>query len=181
MNETVPHQRIELPSSKRLLVSTLVAILVAALLLVTLVLPFEYGVDPTRLGRLLGLTQVGRDKMTQAVWEKKVGTAVPRSDEMTVVLKPGEGVELKLEISKGSKAHYEWTATGGGVYHNTHGEGIGGNRHSYGKAEGVERDAGELIAPFDGDHGWFWRNRTNGEVSITLKTSGEYWKMKRVI
>lgn len=181
MSEIVSGQRAELPSGRRLLLSTILAMAVAAVLLVTLVLPFEYGVDPTRLGRVLGLTKIGQDKVTQAAWEKKAGAAVTRSDEMIVVLKPGEGAEVKLEISKGAKARYEWTASGGLVNHNTHGEGINDNRHSYGKASDVERDSGELIAPFDGDHGWFWRNRSNGDVTIRLKTSGEYWTIKRVM
>ena len=33
---------------------------------------------------------------------------------------------------------------------------------------------GELVAAFDGSHGWFWRNRTTIPVTITLKTKGEY-------
>ncbi|PKL97106.1 MAG: transmembrane anchor protein, partial [Gammaproteobacteria bacterium HGW-Gammaproteobacteria-9] len=34
---------------------------------------------------------------------------------------------------------------------------------------------------FDGTHGWFWRNRSNSDVTITLKTKGEYLSVKRVI
>ena len=36
-------------------------------------------------------------------------------------------------------------------------------------------------AIFDGTHGWFWRNRSNSDVTITLKTKGEYLSVKRVI
>jgi hypothetical protein len=45
-NADVP-PRHELPSSRTLLRSTLIAAAVAAVLLVTVVLPAEYGVDPT--------------------------------------------------------------------------------------------------------------------------------------
>ena len=45
----------ELPSSKQLLKSTIIAFLAAIVILVTVVLPAEYGIDPTRVGRLLGL------------------------------------------------------------------------------------------------------------------------------
>jgi hypothetical protein len=51
--------RAELPSTTRLLRSTVIALLVAAALLVTTVLPAEYGIDPTGIGRALGLTQMG--------------------------------------------------------------------------------------------------------------------------
>jgi len=41
--------------------------------------------------------------------------------------------------------------------------------------------AGTLQAAFDGTQGWFWRNRTNGEATVTLKTSGDYQQIKRVL
>ncbi|MCE9684340.1 hypothetical protein [Halomonas alkalisoli] len=54
--------RAELPSTRKLIRSTLVAAVVAAALLVTVVLPSEYAIDPTGAGRLLGLTQMGEIK-----------------------------------------------------------------------------------------------------------------------
>lgn len=64
-NTDVPPQG-ELPTSRALLRSTAIAAGVALVLLVTVVLPAEYGVDPTRIGRLLGLTQMGEIKMALA-------------------------------------------------------------------------------------------------------------------
>ncbi|MBN9480339.1 Uncharacterised protein [Brevundimonas diminuta] len=52
----------DLPSTGQLLKSTGVAALVASALLVTVVLPAEYGVDPTRIGSVFGLTEMGRIK-----------------------------------------------------------------------------------------------------------------------
>ena len=46
------------PSTKRLAISCLVAIAGAAIVLVTVVLPAEYGIDPTGIGRTLGLTAI---------------------------------------------------------------------------------------------------------------------------
>ena len=56
----------ELPSSRALLRSTLIAAGVALLLLVTVVMPAEYGVDPTGIGRVLGLTKMGEIKQSLA-------------------------------------------------------------------------------------------------------------------
>ena len=39
---------------------------------------------------------------------------------------------------------------------------------------------GELIAAFDGMHGWFWRNRTRMTVNVTVRTSGDYSELKRM-
>ena len=59
MYNTDMPSRAELPSSGQLLRSTLIAAGVAAALLVTVVLPAEYGIDPTGTGRLLGLAEMG--------------------------------------------------------------------------------------------------------------------------
>ena len=56
----------ELPSSRALFRSTLIAAGVALLLLVTVVMPAEYGVDPTGIGRVLGLTEMGEIKQSLA-------------------------------------------------------------------------------------------------------------------
>ncbi len=215
-NTDLPN-RAELPSSKQLLRSTLIAIIVAAVLLVTIVLPAEYGIDPTRIGRVLGLTQMGEIKMTLAAEAKKAteaeaahrnsgqtavvqppqnsansqNTAISqpaatenkpatKTDEMTVTLKPGESTEIKLEMSKGARVKYEWAASGGAVNHDTHGEGANKAFISYKKGTNVERDAGELTANFDGSHGWFWRNRGQADVIITLKANGEYQSIKQI-
>lgn len=195
--------RAELPSSKQLLRSTIIALIVATVLLLTVVLPAEYGIDPTRIGRVLGLTKMGEIKMQlaeeaerdRAADEAQTVTAPKgdaparpaktgaseKSDQLTVTLKPGEGAEIKLVMAKGAKARYEWRSAGGRVNHDTHGDGAGGATHSFSKGKAVETDSGELVAPFEGNHGWFWRNRTDGEVTVTLKVSGEYSSVKRVV
>lgn len=210
----------ELPTSRQLLRSTVIAVTVAAALLVTVVMPSEYAIDPTGAGRLLGLTQMGEVKKTlaeeaaadaavqpaaaavvqtpapvQPAAQEQVAaaavaepTAAPqpalKSDQMTVTLKPGEATEIKLEMLNTATVSYEWTTNGVPVNHDTHGEpynGPQGYYHSYSKAKQVKGDKGEFTAIFDGTHGWFWRNRSNSEVTITLKTKGEYLSVKRVI
>jgi len=56
----------DLPSSRKLLGSTLAAVVSAAVLLTTVVLPAEYGIDPTGVGRVLRLTEMGEIKMRLA-------------------------------------------------------------------------------------------------------------------
>jgi len=62
LNANIPPAS-ELPSSAQLLRSTVIAAATAAVLLVTAVLPAEYGIDPTGVGRVLGLTQMGEIKV----------------------------------------------------------------------------------------------------------------------
>lgn len=196
-------KRAELPSTRQLLRSTVIAAAVAIGLLVTIVLPSEYGIDPTGVGRAFGLTQMGEIKMSLAAEAGKAPTsrpapAAPQSGEapvkpaatsgqthtMTVRLKPGQAAEIKLSMSKGATVRYEWTTLGGPVNYDTHGDPVNapkGSYHGYGKGRNSGGDKGTLEAAFDGTHGWFWRNRSAAEVTVTLKTSGDYAQIKRVL
>lgn len=55
------------PSPAMLRRATIAAVVVAALVIVVAVLPAEYGVDPTGLGKRLGLTQMGQLKQQLAL------------------------------------------------------------------------------------------------------------------
>lgn len=98
-------------------------------------------------------------------------------DEVSYTLASGEGIEVKLVMDEGQTARFEWTANGGVVNFDTHGDG-GGNSISYEQGRGVPDQTGELTAAFTGNHGWFWRNRTEAPVTLTLRTAGDYAEMK---
>lgn len=214
-NTDIP-TRAELPTSKQLLRSTLIAMASAAAILVTIVLPAEYGIDPTGLGRATGLAEMGEIKIQLAeeaakdraldqtraappiapaperrsslldriVAELLIGSAhaqdASRKDEMTITLKPGEGTEVKLKMVKGAKVTFAWAVEGGGVNFDMHGDG-GGKETSYEKGRSVPKAEGVLEAAFDGNHGWFWRNRGKADVTLTLKTQGAYSDIKRML
>lgn len=204
----------ELPTSERLLRSTMIALATALLLLVVAVLPAEYGVDVTGAGRMLGLTEMGELKVALAkeaaaadAAESAAGTAgqVPvfaatgtpipeRAPAVAVsaetlwthitevVLAPNEGKEVKLVMAKGARAQFDWSVAGGVVNHDTHGDSTGApnSYHNYLKGTGVSGDQGELMAAFDGAHGWFWRNRGREAVTVTLRTKGAYTELKKM-
>jgi hypothetical protein len=197
--------RAELPTTGRLLRSTAVAALIAAVLLVTAVLPAEYGIDPTGVGRVLGLTPMGEIKVSLAAEAEPARdqssaievpspatpiepipkeAALGQQHTMTIALKPGQGAEIKLAMRKDAVASYRWTTMGGPVNYDTHGDPIGASKdfyHGYGKGKNETHQAGELQAAFDGTHGWFWRNRSKAEVTVTLETSGDYESIKRAL
>jgi len=215
----------DLPSTGQLVKSTFVAIGIAAVILVTAILPGEYGIDPTGAGRLLGLTQMGDIKNQlaeeQAAEQHAAASAPPvpvqalevktiqpepvvakamivpaakveptvaaepvRSDVITIELVPGQGAEIKLEMLKGKTVTFHWTGNGGKVNYDTHGDPYNAPRefyHGYGKGRGALGDEGELEAAFDGKHGWFWRNRSKENITVTLRVEGDYIAIKRVI
>lgn len=265
------HISSDLPDASRLLRSTLLALATALVILVTIVLPAEYAIDPVGAGRVLGLTEMGEIKgqlaeeaaAEEALAQAKAPAVVntdnarleaiekqlaviantlasmqtqPRSpqlpeepadrqpthpvlgaplipqetiepprdaaaaapgqagetaplpepiqaiwrDEVELTLKPGQGVELKLAMKKGAEAEFQWTANGSVLNFDTHGDG-GGRSTTYEKGRGVGADAGILKAEFDGNHGWFWRNRTDGDVTLTLRVKGDYLELKRLV
>jgi len=201
----------DLPSRARLFTSTVVAVAVAALLAVGVVLPAEYGADPTGIGRFTGLTEMGEIKQQLAreaeadhapatgtdkrsslfgtiVSQLLIGSAqaqaLPgKSDKMSVTLKPNQGAEIKLVMKKGSKATYSWTAAGGPVNYDLHGDSSSEPKssHSYKKGRSTDADKGVLEAKFDGSHGWFWRNRSSKDVTVTIEAQGDFSEMKRVL
>lgn len=81
-------------------------------------------------------------------------------DEVSYTLKPGEGIEVKLAMEEGQTTRFAWTANGSLVNFDLHGDG-GGQSISYEQGRAVPEQLGELTAAFTGNHGWFWRNRTD--------------------
>jgi len=37
--------------------------------------------------------------------------------------------------------------------------------------------SGELIASFNGTHGWYWKNNSSSAVDIILKFNGDYQRL----
>ena len=217
-NSQLP-SRDDLPSRESLLKSTLVALLAAIVILVTIVLPAEYGIDPTRIGRVLDLTQMGEIKMqlaeeaaadrerspatqteTSAPREAVVSsaeTAEPEEvapvtgapvepaapewrDTISITLQPGEATEVKLTMRQGEVAIYEWTTDQAGLNSDLHGDNPQDAFISYRQGRNEPGDSGEFTAEFDGAHGWFWRNRSEVAVTVTLRTRGAYSEFNRL-
>ena len=201
----------DLPSKAQLVKSTIIAAGIALVILVTAILPAEYGIDPTGIGKLIGLTKMGEIKTSlakdaaierakdeamkaQMLSAKKpkevapVKTKIPKpnddinTDSMTFTLKPDEATEIKLAMLKGNKVTFSWTSDNGEANFDTHGDSKPLNIKYHNYAKGSkDRDEGTLEASFDGHHGWFWRNRTSGIMNITLEVSGEFSDIKKVL
>jgi hypothetical protein len=208
-NTNIPTDR-ELPSTAKLVKSTIFAASTAFILLVGVVMPAEYGIDPTGLGKVTGLQKMGEIKMSLAqeaksekmsagqetqpiapVQETKLTAAMPaevagpangvRRDEMKVTLAPNEGTEIKVTLEKGKSVNYVWWTNGGKANFDVHGDSkqLDIDYHGYGKGS-EQRKEGVIVAAFNGDHGWFWRNRTPETITVTLQTSGEYTDIKHM-
>ena len=207
----------ELPSSAQLIRSTAIAAASAVAILVTVVLPAEYNIDPTGIGgglglsvgvfhrsHPLGLSEMGEikaqlaeeaeaDRLLEIEAEEQsslmndifglfVGTAHAQEaevwrDETTFTLAPGDSAEWKLVMEEGQTVEYRMLVDGGRVNFDMHGHG-GGQSVTYEKGRGSTGDEGEIIAAFDGEHGWFWRNRDSQPATVTVQVRGQYTEFK---
>lgn len=188
----------DLPTTGQLLRATAIAAAAAGAILVAVVLPSEYAIDPTGVGRQLGLTQMGEikaqlaeeaaaDTAAGAAAVKTTSAAAPaasaalRSDTTKLTLAPGQGAEIKATMAKDAKLAFTWSVEGGRVNFDTHADAPGIAYHGYSKGKETTGETGELVAAFDGKHGWFWRNRSGTPVTITLRTEGGYTDIRRIV
>ena len=47
----------------------------------------------------------------------------------------------------------------------------------YEEADGINGRNGSLVAPFKGEHGWYWLNVSEKPVTITLTVTGYHDKL----
>ena len=192
------HNTHPLPTLPQLFKATALALVVAGAILVTIVLPAEHGIDPTGIGKTLGLTVLnnGQGATSNSSGENVVATAVAiplapaattltskqgtlyRTDTQKIILQPGEGLEYKTRLEKGAALIYSWkTQQGEKINHEFHGEPLNAKAdvyESYILEKQVSESGGTLIAPFTGTHGWYWRNKNTTPVTVTLNASGFY-------
>ena len=187
----------DLPTKAQLRRSSIVAGIGAVAIGVMVYMPAELGKDPTGVGTLLGLTEMGEIKQqlaAEAAADAELHTPDQSSsllndlmglfvsaayaeeawtDEITFVLDPGAYIEIKATMEEGATLYYSWVADGGRVNFDLHAHADGQNV-TYEKGRGKTEGEGSFETPFAGNHGWFWRNRDKSEVTVTLQLRGDY-------
>jgi hypothetical protein len=191
--------------------SVLAALVIAAVVLVLVVLPAEYSIDPTGVGKVLGLTQMrqGSNKTIELKdslgGNEKISTAqipdagkpIPlpnpavfqgakepaKSQTLTITLPPNGETEVKAVMTTNKVILYSWKTDSGLVYVDFHGHSPDWtNKQAFVRyleaQDGLAADSGSLVAPFSGEHGWYWVNIEDHPIKITLTVSGYYDAIK---
>jgi hypothetical protein len=178
MNNIPPDQAL-LPEKKKIIKATVIAWLVAIVILLTTILPAEYGIDPTGIGKALGFTRLSATKTEQSTVSagNHSESIKYREDTISVTIEPFTGIEYKFKVNERVSMLYSWTADGRLAY-DFHGDTQGmdassSTTTSYDKSENT-KGHGSFVAPFTGRHGWWWANYTNKPVTVTLTTVGFY-------
>lgn len=158
----------------------MVAFATAVVLLVTVVLPAEYGVDPLGTGRALGLLALSSAAGTTApaVTPAAGGPVSPqpvdyRLDARQLTVPSLGSIEFKYQLAKGAAFMYSWRASAP-VDFDFHTEPAGKSpeaSETFERGEAAEKQ-GFYTAPYDGIHGWYWENLNDTDVTITLDAAG---------
>ena len=193
----------------QLLKSLIIAFIIGTIVLLTAVLPAEYGLDPLGTGKFFGFSKlyqgneqsksnetnsslnfkkIKMDKLgspSSVTKPKEAGNPPPevqypeREDTIEVIVPAEKGIEYKFKSLKYGSTKYEWSTDNGIVYIDFHGEVKQENPpknvfyESYTLAYSNNM-AGTLTAPFEGKHGWYFRNETNEDIVVTIRLNGQY-------
>lgn len=192
MNDISNINKDGLPSTKSLIKATIAALAGSAVILVTAILPAEYGIDPTGVGKALGLNVLSQAQAAEVVSTPaskpmnllasndgplRKAVAAPRTNTMTLTLLPNQGAEMKSPMNEGDSFVFSWKTDGGLVYFDMHGEPPNPAKDeftSYWVGKDQQQASGNFTAPFEGTHGWYWQNTGTAPVTITLTTNGFY-------
>ena len=192
-------------SNRRLVVSVLVAVAAGVALLVTVVLPAEYGVDPLGVGGLLGLDSmnaqptrtieitdvIGGNEQVAEIEIPDFGDPVPlpnpavHQDEaapstsrtMQIPIGPEQETEIKTVLAEGKVILYSWEVDQGDIYSDFHGHNPEFGPEFWVRYEEHQEGSGNdgsLVAPFAGEHGWYWLNYNEFPVVVTLTVDGYF-------
>ncbi len=180
------------PSAKTLILATLGAGVVATVLTLLVVLPAEFGRDPTGFGRLTGLDKLAPHDHHEEVVQVMPGTTAPaqsqdapfRTDTIDIALvakgdKSGRSdLEYKVAMKTGGTIVYAWSADAedGALLSDLHAETLPEpDVKVYAFKQSTAPAAnGSLTAPIDAPHGWYFQNKSDKPVTIRLKLAGYY-------
>ena len=102
-------------------------------------------------------------------------TQPARTETFEITLPIDGKTEVKAVLQKSKAILYEWSVDGGQVYVDYHGHDPAKDDSfwvRYQEGDGVTGGRGSLVAPFAGEHGWYWLNVSDQPVTIRLTVTG---------
>lgn len=107
-----------------------------------------------------------------------------REDSVQIIVPAGKGIEYKIYMLKYGNMKYEWVTDIGTVYFDFHGEvnQVTAVKDVFFESYTIAYShnmVGTFLAPFEGKHGWYFRNKGTKNVAVTLRLKGEYMLMNK--
>ena len=191
---------IQTSTRNQLLRSICLSILVAFVILITVILPAEYNVDPTGMGEALGIKGFSAAESTASSEQSSNTSLVPSHEPQTnklhdsidpslkfyqtdLILEPYGQVEFKLKMKEGARVSYTWFSGNDEIYADLHGhtiveEGIEGKEEEivvrYHETQQGSEGSGSFETPFTGDHGWYFLSLETHPITIRVNISGSF-------
>jgi hypothetical protein len=101
-----------------------------------------------------------------------------QENETSITVKANSALEYKFKIKEGEELRYDWHSTGELIF-DFHGDPAETDKFeqgyfkSYAKGKSTGEKGIEKM-PFIGSHGWYWKNTSDNDIKVTLKTKGNY-------
>ena len=104
-----------------------------------------------------------------------------RTETFEAIVPPRNQVEFMADMARGEVLLFEWEAASP-LYYDLHAHAEQGHPDFLSRyAEGKARTGhGSLVAPYTGEHGWLWLNLGSEPVTLRLKVTGSYLRMKKL-
>ncbi|MDE0754110.1 MAG: hypothetical protein OSB26_05595 [Woeseiaceae bacterium] len=110
-----------------------------------------------------------------------------RTDTIEVPLDEFEHVEVKANMKQGDALVYSWKLVEGDtVYTDFHADPHHTDQYPmdywvrYAESEDAAA-SGSIVAPFDGNHGWYWMNIEENPVKVILEVRGYYESLDEIM
>lgn len=198
--------------TKKIIRALVYALIMGIVVLITAVLPAEYGIDPIGSGKLLGFSKLYQP--TETVSDKEVTEAPTqkpfkiltledagsepdvkkpkeadnpppakqyesREDTITITIPAGKGLEYKVLLLKYGSMKYEWITDSEILFFDFHGEvkELNPPKNVFYESYTVaysKNMIGTFLAPFEGRHGWYFKNSGASDIQVRLRLKGEY-------
>ncbi|MFV8342916.1 hypothetical protein [Flavobacterium sp. XS2P39] len=101
-----------------------------------------------------------------------------RKDSVKITVPAGKGLEYKIAVLKYGQVKYAWKTNQGILFVDMHGDVKSADKKSgYFESYTVANSnnmAGSFIAPYEGKHGWYFKNKTNQDIEVTINLTGDY-------
>ena|SRR5690606_32914993 len=101
----------------------------------------------------------------------------PRVETIEIEIPAEQETEVKLVLKTAKAAVYSWHVDRGTIYSDFHGHTPDAGPNFFVRYIEHQETAGgngSLVAPFEGEHGWYWLNYNDFPVKVTLTVSGYY-------
>ncbi len=198
-------------TSSQIIKATIIALVISFILVIIAVLPAEYGIDCTGLGKIVGFSRLYQNEgeAAQKLNKNEVATTVfkelkindlgssleikkpveannpapvkqyeSRKDSVKITIPAGKGLEYKITLLKYGQAKYSWKTNKGVLFVDLHGDVKNANKnYDYYESYTVANSnnmAGSFIAPYEGKHGWYFKNKSDQDIEVSICLIGQY-------